>query len=593
MTKTPSSVKAYRFDGFTLDLDLRSLAIGSQALKLNSKAFDILHLLIEQHGKVVDKEQLLDHVWPNRIVEEGNLSVHIFSLRKILKSGDPRADFIETVPGTGYRFRGRVTPIAETTGDRLKLAIASPPRAVASSETFDLVVLPFRRNNNSNDSSYFADGFTNSLISSLSRLPRLRVLSSDTAFHYKDSPATPQQIGQALGVDAVVIGQLEHKESEFSLKVELHNSVAPEVLWQASFLGSAFEVFRVQEAITLGIAEQLRLRLSKKDRRAVTSHATDNPEAYRQFLKGQHFLSLRKAHEIRKAAGFFRQATSLDPDYSEAFAGLADCYMLLSAYGAEPPSQTILAAQRAIEQARATGPDLPSTHSSYGQFKIVYRIGWPTSEGDFRRALELDPASSRTCTRLSAVLGWKGDRSSSRELLERALEIDPLSFYLYGLLQESFFLSRDYERAVTIAHEVLAVVPDEYTTLFSAGKNLSHLGQHDEALHFFEKAYRLEPHPDIVMEVCLTHLRAGRTEAARAKYRELQQIARTRYVEALDHAMIYAGFGDPDQAFNYLNLALEEQSYQLYHVKWDPRFDSLRGDKRFAHVLGQIGYGSE
>lgn len=588
--------KAYQFDGFVLDPDLRSLTIGSKPLKLNAKAFDILHLLVEQHGTVVDKEQLLADVWPDRIVEEGNLSVHIFSLRKLLKSENPNADYIETIPGTGYRFRGRVSRIEEGP-ENTRNATALPAAAAVSRESFDLIVLPFRLDHTSSDSSYFADGFTKSLIGSLSRLPHLRVLSSDTAFHYKDSAAAPQLIGQALGVDAVVTGKIESRNNDLTIEVGVVNTMGTTLdtgeFWNGRFSGSAFDVFKIQEAITLGLAEQLRLRLSGKDKQALTLHATSNPEAYRHFLKGQYFLSLRKAHHVRKAAEFFHQATVLDPDYSLAYACLADSYMLLSAYGWEPCSQTILTVQRAIEQAQATGPGLATTHSSRGLFKIVYRIDWQSAENDFRRALELDPTSPRTCSRLATVLEWKGDFLQARELINRALEIDPLSFYLYVMLQDSFYLTRDYDRAVAIAQEVLALKQDEYANLYSIGKNLSHLGQHEEALGFLERAYQLEPHPDIVTEVCLTLVRAGRIADARAKHRELQQIARSRYVEALDHALVQAAFGEPDQAFNYLDLALEERSYHLFFVKWDPRFDSLRSDERFAQVLRQIGYGSE
>lgn len=592
MANTPP-VKSYQFDGFTLDVELRTLTIDSKPIKLNAKAFDILHLLIEQHGKVVEKEQLLARVWPDRIVEEGNLSVHIFSLRKILQSENPNADYIETIPGTGYRFRGRVSGFSEGTDNERNIAVSTPVLTTAARESFDLIVLPFRLEHTSSESTYFADGFTNSLIGSLSKLPHLRVLSSDTAFHYKDSSAAPRQIGQALGVDAVITGKIESRDNEFTIDVAVVNTLGTEAFWNAQFSGSAFDVFQIQEAITLGIAEQLRLRLSKKDKQALTLHATSNPDAYRNFLKGQYFLSLRKAHHVRKAAEFFRQATVLDPDYSLAYACLADSYMLLSAYGWEPCSQTILAVQRAIEQAQATGPGLATTHSSRGLFKIVYRIDWQSAEDDFRRALELDPTSPRTCSRLATVLEWKGDFLQARELINGALEIDPLSFYLYVMLQDSFFLTRDYDRAVAIAQEVMALKQDEYANLYSIGKNLSHLGQHEEALRFLERAYQLEPHPDIVTEVCLTHLRAGRIDDARAKHRELQQIASSRYVEALDHAMVHAAFGEPDQAFHYLDLALEERSYHLFFVKWDPRFDSLRSDERFAQVLRQIGYVSE
>jgi DNA-binding winged helix-turn-helix (wHTH) protein/tetratricopeptide (TPR) repeat protein len=585
-------VKAYQFDGFTLDLDQHSLATGSKALKVNAKAFAILRLLVEQHGTVVDKERLLAEVWPDRIVEEGNLSVHIFSLRKILKSENPKGDYIETIPGTGYRFRGRVSETAEGTENEPDIAVSSPV-ASSSRASFDLIVLPFRHDRTASDTSYFADGFTNSLIGSLSRLPHLRVLSSDTAFHYKASAAAPQQIGQALGVDAVVTGKIESRDNEFAIEVEVVNTVGTEAFWKATFSGSAFDVFKIQEAITLGIAERLRLRLSKKDKQSLTLQATNNPEAYRQFLKGQYFLSLRKGHHVRKAAEFFRQATVLDPDYSLAYACLADSYMLLSGYGWEPCARTISIVRRAIEQAQATGPDLATTHSSRGLFKIVYRLDWQTAEADFRRALELNPASPRTYSRLSAVLAWKGDFTRARELINRALEIDPLSFYLYGILQDSFHLTRDFDRAVAIAHEVLALDPDEYASLYSIGKNLSHLGRHEEGLSFLERAYQLEPHPDIVTEVCLTHLRAGRISEARAKRRELEQMASSQYVEALDYAMIHAAFGEFDQAFHSLNLSLEERSFHLFYVKWDPRFDSLRNDERFAHVLRQIGYGAD
>lgn len=582
------TLRAYEFDGFVLDLEMRSLRIDSRTLKLNAKAFDLLQLLVKKRGTVVDKNQLLEHVWPDRIVEEGNLSVHIFTLRKMLQGGLPGHNYIETVPGIGYRFVGHVTEVFDRGGEA-KFAAAQPGNP-SDPDLFDLVVLPFRGHNQEAETGYYATGFTDSLINSLSQLPTLRVLASQTVLRYQGWTGNAQHIGQALGVRALVTGELRKSEERLIIDIELLDVDRGVSWWQRRYSGQAIEIFDIQRSIALEITKQLRGALTGVDKLPVKRPATADVEAYRHFLKGQYWVARRNCANLHKAIHCFQQAIEGDPGYALAYVYLADTFMVLSGWGCAPCDETILSAQRAIEEALAIDSSLAATHASRGFFKIIYRLDWATAETDFRRAITLDPTFVRAYSRYSMLLKHLGRFEESRNITHRAFELDPLSFILYAQWGETYFLERDFEQAVAVANEILPLDPTHGDMSFLIGKSLCELGRFDEALAVLRASAESNPHPDLATQICITLARAGDGEAAQKVLEKLKQRSASEYVEAWNFALMYAGLNEPDLAFTYLDQALEERNAGIYVLRWDPRLDSLREDARFSRIERQIGY---
>jgi DNA-binding winged helix-turn-helix (wHTH) protein/TolB-like protein/Tfp pilus assembly protein PilF len=581
-------VKAYEFDEFVLDLELRSLTIGSRTLKLNAKAFDLLQLLIEKRGTVIDKNRLLEHVWPDRIVEEGNVSVHIFTLRKILNSGLAGRNYIETVPGTGYRFVARVTEVFDrAVGAKFVLP---DPGAPIGSEPFELLVLPFRGHDREPETGYYATGFTESLINSLSQLPTLRVLASQTVGRYQGWTGSAQQIGQALGVRALVTGVIDKSDGELIIDIELLDVEQGVSWWRQRYTGQAIEIFNIQRSIALELTKQLRSAHTGVDKLPVKRPATGDLEAYRHFLKGQYWVARRTCANLEKAIRCFQSAIARDPGYALAYIHLADTFMVLSGWGCVPFAETILPAQRALEQALAIDRSVAATHSSHGFFKIVYRIDWASAEADFRRAIALDPTFVRAQNRYSMLLKHLGRFEEARKLIHRAFALDPLSFILYGQLADTYFLSRDFEQALGIANEILPLDPVHGDMSFLIGKTLCELGRFDEALAVLSASDRSDPHPDLATQICITHARAGDAPAARTVLEKLQQRSVSEHVEAWNFALMHASLHEPDLAFAYFDRALEERNVGIYLLRWDPRVDSLRDDVRFSRIERQIGY---
>lgn len=584
----PRTVKSYEFDRFVLDLELRSLTRDSRTLKLNAKAFDLLQLLVEKRGTVVDKEQLLERVWPDRIVEEGNLSVHIFTLRKLLQRGRSGHNYIETIPGAGYRFVARVTEVFE---QAIAAKFARDKRDdMIATEPFELVVLPFRSRDDDAESGYYAAGFTETLINSLSQLPTLRVLASQTVLRYQGWTGSAQQIGQALGVRALITGEIGKAKGDLIVDIELLDVDQGLTRCRHRYQEPAIEVFNIQRTIALELANELRGVLTGADNLSAKRPATTNVEAYRHFLKGQYWVAHRTCVNLEKAIRCFQEAIALDPGYASAHVQLADTYIMFSGWGCAPCPQTILPAQRAIEQALAIDSSLAATHSSRGYFKIIYRIDWAGAEADFRRAIALDPTGVRAYSRYAMLLKFLGRFDDSRKIIHRAFELDPLSFILHAQLGDTYFLGRDFEQVLVVANEILPLNPTHGDISFLVGKSLCELGRFDDALAVLTASAESNPHPDLAMQICITLARAGDIKVARAELEKLKQLSISEYMEAWNFALMHANLNEPDLAFSYLERALEERNVGIYMLRWDPRADSLREDPRFSRIERQIGY---
>jgi DNA-binding winged helix-turn-helix (wHTH) protein/tetratricopeptide (TPR) repeat protein len=364
---------SYEFGPYRLDPNERVLTRAGDTISLTPKAIDILLLLVVNAGQLVEKDALLQQVWPDTFVEESNLSQNIFTLRRAL--GDERAGprYIETVVRRGYRFVATVRVVGPNESPEL-LA----PAAIDVAQGAVIAVLPFINASRDQEVEYLADGVTDNLINSLARVSKLRVMSRSAIFRYKTKELDPQQIGRELGASAVLVGKINSRPSGMVISVELVEAATGWQLWGESFDCQSKDILEIQDAITRQLLCSLKLQLSGDEEKRVTARYTENAAAYQAYLEGRYHWSRYTRKGIEKAIGHFRQAIDLDPNYALAYAGIIDCYLRL-ATNYLPPEDDVPRPSLACQQLDNSDPKV----------KLRFEWDWKGAERELRRANEL------------------------------------------------------------------------------------------------------------------------------------------------------------------------------------------------------------
>ncbi len=371
----PHNTHVYEFGPYRLDPNQRVLTRAGDNVSLTPKAIEILLMLVVNAGHLVEKDQLLKEVWPDTFVEESNLSQNIFILRRAL--GDERAGprYIETVVRRGYRFVATVEVVDRDENPEIHVPAEAAQRAVVA-------VLPFINATGDQEVEYLAEGVTDNIINSLSRVSKLRVMSRSSILRYKTKELDPQQIGHQLGASAVLIGKINSRRSGIAISVELVDASTGWQLWGESFDCESKDILEIQDAITRQLLASLKLQLSGDEEKRVTARYTENAEAYQAYLEGRYHWSRYTRKGIEKAIGHFRHAIELDQNYALAYAAIVDCYLRLATNYLPPEDDMPRSAiELASEGVAYNEPDQ--------RLKLRFEWDWKGAERELRRANEL------------------------------------------------------------------------------------------------------------------------------------------------------------------------------------------------------------
>jgi DNA-binding winged helix-turn-helix (wHTH) protein/Tfp pilus assembly protein PilF len=369
----------FEFGPFQLDLNDRLLTRAGEVISLRPKATEILVRLVTNAGQLIKRDVLLKEVWPDTFVEESNLSQTIFTLRKAL--GDDRSDprYIETVPRRGYRF------VAEVTDEEAKKQQGEAQAASTASVTQHQVVavLPFLNQTGNPEFDYLADGITDSLINSLSRLPKLRVMSHSAISAFKTEALNPQQAGKELGASVVLCGKLSARSTEISISVELVDASTGWQLWGERFDLERKTVLETQEKFTSVLFKALKPTLTGEEEKQVTTRYTENPDAYESYREARRHWAKHNRSGIEKAIEHLRQAIESDPNYCLAYAGIVDCFLSLATNYLPPDG--VCTGETPAHAA------MNSDHSLDLNSRVALRLEWDCkgAEREIRRAREL------------------------------------------------------------------------------------------------------------------------------------------------------------------------------------------------------------
>lgn len=580
----------FEFGSFYLDPGEGVLLHRGRPLQLTQKQLETLLVLVQHSGRLVKKEDLMDKIWLDACVEPANLTQTIFVLRKVLTQYEPLAHFIETVPRQGYRFivpvkRIEVEPAPSVRGSS---DLTATEDATNRDDFRSLAVLPFINATASTDGDYLADGLTESIINQLSKLPRLRVVARASAFKYKGQTFDSQKVGKELNVLTVLTGRLVQLGDRLIIKVDLSDVAGGWHVWGEQYQRKLSDILAVQEEIAAEISNALSIKLTARERHELTKHYTDNLEAYHFYLKGRYHWNKYSHTGLKRALDYFQQAIELDPTYALAYAGMADCYYRLSNTYLKPV-QAMPRARAAALQALEIDDTLPEAHAALGLVKMLHDWDWPGAEQEFRRAIDLNQNCSIAHQRLGLFFNLLGRADDAIAELRVAMKLDPLSAQIPQGLGIALLQLGEYDRAIEEMRTAVDLERNFHTTNYMLGWLHERKGELAEAVGFFEKVVATDDSPMYLAALGYAYAIYGLTDKARDVVDQLQKQSGERFVSQYSLAMVHAGLSEPDQAFEYLELAFEERSDMMAWLKIGPEWTSLRGDPRFQSMLRRVG----
>jgi TolB-like protein/DNA-binding winged helix-turn-helix (wHTH) protein/Flp pilus assembly protein TadD len=641
----PSAARRfYEFGPFRLDPNRRRLFCGDEVVALSPKAIQTLILLVENRGKLLERETLMDALWPHVIVEDANLTVAVSQLRKALNQNGDNAEFIETIPRVGYRFvadvcevikepapliseeRKRLQPTADnaeangTTTAPLELqakisllpeqprprcmqrrsivalvlcliiAVAAIAyRLVRSSSSApanisSVAVLPLKNLTGDPTAEYFSDGITESIISELSKIPELKVISRASVFVFKGKEIDPTEAGRRLGVASIVEGSLLKSKDRIRVQLRLVDAADGHIIWSGdSYERAAADILEVQDEISCNVAEHLRpvFCAGKPARRS-----TENVAAYEAYLKGRYYMSQRTAEGLMKAIQFFQQAIEIDARYALAYCGLAESYKLAVWYVPMPASEAVPELQTAAIKAIELDSSLAEAHTAMAEV-YSFQWRWKESLAENERAISLNPGYGAGHHNVALTLALIGRNADALTHIQRARELDPLSVIINTDFGWIYYLGHRYDDAIAQYQKALELDPNFTLAHFDLALAYSALARHDKAIAEMQNARGRGS--DYLAGLGYLYAVAGRRAEALTTLAELERLAKQQYVPPYHLAWIYTGLGDKDKAIALLQQVYAEHTQHVVDFKTVPMFDSLRSDERFQELVRKVG----
>lgn len=575
------SDRSYEFGPFRLDRRERLLLYQGRPVQLTPKVFDTLLTLVENSSRLVEKDELMKAVWPDSFVAESSLTFNVSMLRKALGQLDGEQPYIETVPKRGYRFIADVTKVSgEEPG-------AAQEVGGAEAKFKTIAVLPFRSLMTNDEHKYLGLGIADVLITRLSNIRQLTVRPTSAVVRYDDLEKDPVAAGLELGVDLVLEGTIRSLGERTRVTVQLVDIRQKAPVWAQKFDEEVTDLFTLEDSITERLASALMLRMSSEEEELLKKRSTENIEAYHAYLRGRYYWNKPTAEGLQRATEQFERAIALDPDYALAYAGLADAYNLIGAWGGVPPSLVLPRAKALAQKAIKIDETLAEAHTALGGVKAMYDWDWAGAEREFRRALELSPGYPSAHQAYALVcLVPTGRLDEALAEVTRAYTLDSLSLFINTSVGMVLNYGQRYDEALEQLQRVIDMEPGYFLAHWCLGYTYEQKGLYDEAVAAYRKARELSGDSSSTVK-SLAHLLAasGKREEALTLLNELEEQARVRYVSPYDVAGIYAGFGEKEQALHWLDKALEDHSGSLVWLKVDNTFKSLRSDPLFKDIL--------
>ena len=461
----------------------------------------------------------------------------------------------------------------------------------ASGPIDSLAVLPFTNVGADPNTEYLSDGITDSLINVLSKLPKLKVMSRNSVFRFKGDEADAQKAGKTLGVRAVLTGKVTQRGQDLIVSAELVDVRDNSHLWGEQYNRRMSDLLQLQSELSRDISENLRLRLSGEDKKQLTNRGTENAEAYELYLKGRYYLNSLTREEGSNIVGYFQRAIAKDPSYGPAYAGLAEYYahvVYASTTSNLSPKEASSKAKETALKAVELDDTLAEAHNALAMIATFHDWDWKTADKEFQRAIDINPNCVPAHHFYSHYLVFVGRFAEALAEGQRALALDPLDVGMNFHLGWYYHFTYQNDQAAAQLKRVLEMNPKFADAHAMLGLIYEQRGQYQEAIAEF-KTGREMGGLDERGHLGHAYALSGHQGEAEKLLNELREESKQKYVSQYNIAIVYAGMGDKEQTFAWLEKAIADRDSNITQIKVEPAFDGLHSDPRFAELLRRIG----
>lgn len=453
-----------------------------------------------------------------------------------------------------------------------------------------IAVLPFTNLSADKEQEYFCDGMAEEIINALTQVEGLHVVARTSAFFFRGKEIDIREIGRKLNVGAVLEGSVRKAGNRLRITAQLVNVADGYHLWSERYDREMEDVFAIQEEISLSIVDKLKGKLLKEEKVKLVKRYTDNPEAYNLYLKGRYFWNRRYEGGLQKAVECFQEAIDKDPLYALAYAGIADCYNQFGLWSFLHSKEAYPRAKVACAKALEIDDTLAEAYASLGWIKTFYDWDWAEAEKAFKRALELNPNYAAAHYFYGLYLGIMGNGVEAIAEAKKSVELDPLCLILNAVLGLSLYWWRQYDEAIEQLHKTLEMDPNFAIAHFYLGLSYAGKQRWKESIISFQEFVNLWPGSPIpVGYLGFAYGMSGQEDETLKMLDQLSKLSQQRYVSSLYKALVYAGLGKKNQAFEYLDKAYDERESWMVTLKTAPFMDILRSDPRYEALIKKMG----
>ena len=610
----PPGGAVFEFGDFRFDPAERVLYRGSERVPLSPKVADTLLVLLTRHGRVVEKNELMQLVWPDTFVEEGGLARNISALRKALGDGTDGSRHIETIPKRGYRFvapLGKTPTAAETAASvagtgavphrpGIRFAMIATLAAAAlvlvaagyflsfmtrhgrsTPQVKSIAVLPLKNISGDAAQDYFAEGMTDEIATELSKtgLPVIAPASVRSL-----PPGAPlAEIGRRLSVEAVIQGSVLQSGNWVRINAQLVEIRTGRLLWADSYQRALRDVLRLQAEVADAIAHKTSSQAAAGERPGPTRLQSVVPDAYQAYLRGRFFWNKRTEPALRKAVEYFNEAIAKDGKYAPAYAGLADSWSLLASnsYDAVRPREGMPLAKAAAQRALELDGGLAEAHTSLAYVTMAYNWDLEGAEREFQQANRSNPGYATARHWHAHCLLAAGRLDEAAAEMRQAQNLDPLSLPVNVGVGWCSYFARRYDDAISQYRKTLELEPSFALAHQTLGLALAQKHDYPKAIAEFQTALKLSAGASAMASLGYAYGLAGSKADARAQLARLVELSHQRYVPAIYMAQVCLGLRDGQGFSSWLSKAREERSEYLIYYQFDPALDAVRADPAF------------
>ena len=623
--------RVLRFANFELDVRAGELRKRGIKLRLQGQPLQVLAALLTRSGDVVTREELRAQIWTADTFIDFDHSLHnaIARLREVLGDSAETPRYIETLPRRGYRFIGQLdgadvqslspvftqnapppeVPVRPTHAKSRKflatailtamliglavwLAHVSTRPTSAASRLNSIAVLPLANLSGDPSEEFFSDGMTDQLITDLAKVGSLRVISRTSVMQYKGTKKSLPEIARELNVDAIVEGSVVRSGQRVRVTAQLLQARTDRHLWAETYDRDLGDVLKLQGDFADAIAQQVRAQLTPQQQAELHGSYAVNPAAYDAYLKGHLYFTTEftKPDSLRKAQHLFDEAIQKDPKFALAYSGLGDTYIYLAFTGALPKEPAYRSAKEELAKAMALDDGIGETYDALGALNWRFDWDWDAADRAFSRAIALAPSYSCAHEDRALLLAFMGRRE---EALAEIAKVEQLDYGFSSASSESgtYYQLRDYPRLVEASKRALLLDPNVWFQRYYLGIGYEGTGNLQEAISEYQKAIEISD-GDQGPTVALAHAysAAGKKAEGGRILRDLERKSKGTSISPYKLATIYAGLGENDKAFGFLEKAYSEKSLDMsWFLKSDFLLDGLRSDPRFQSLLFRMG----